>query len=155
VSKNSRRNFDQVNAENARLREQNSQLRRFGAFNGATKVCGELVRAARVVLPWYFIYRTAAAFAGRTSTIDASGAVRVESDSISKALERIFTEGSLFVLFAIIGVAGLAFGYNQLRLRQRVIEHLSPYQQKYEALKDPKRSSSQLSPKGETRPGDE
>jgi hypothetical protein len=155
VSKPKRRSAEEVSSENARLREQNAQLRRFGAYHGTTKVCGEVIRALRTVLPWYFIYRAVAAYAGKTSQLTASGALRVESDSLRDALERALTQNSLCALLALFGVLGVIFGYRQLRLRQNLIAHLSPYQQKYELSIDPKRSSSNISPQGETRPGDE
>jgi len=155
VPKPSRRSFDELLVENAKLKEQNTQLRRFGAFNGTTKICGDALRVARIVLPWYFIYRAVEAYAGRTSVLDATGTFRVESESFVEAVEKILNAHTLCASFVLIGIAGMVFGYKQIKLRQRNIQHLSPYQQKYERLKDSKRSSSQLSPEGETRPGDE
>jgi len=157
VSKPSRRNIDELQADNARLKAHNAQLRRRGAFDGVTKIIGEAIRAARTVGPWYFIYLAIKAYAGRTSKIDvnANTTIRVESESLVDALEKALTSNTFAVLCLLIAAVALMYGRQQLKARQRNTEHLSPYQEKYEKLIDPKRSSSRLMPNGETRPGDE
>lgn len=57
-------------------------------------------------------------------------------------------------LLIVFGVGGIFYGRRQAKLRKDTVERLHPYQEKYEKSIDPNRSSSRLTPRGETRPED-
>ena len=52
----------------------------------------------------------------------------------------------------IFGVGGMAYGWNERRLRRNTVVRLGPGRLEYEQRLDPKRSSSGLTMKGETSP---
>ncbi|HEV2351816.1 MAG TPA: hypothetical protein VG028_18445 [Terriglobia bacterium] len=54
----------------------------------------------------------------------------------------------------VLGFGGALYGYRQRRLRGTVIEMMSEHQRKLEQTPDPRRSSSEITPKGTTRPDD-
>lgn len=54
----------------------------------------------------------------------------------------------------IVGILGLGYGWGQRKLRQSYIEHRSDRYEKLEKIIDSKRSSSQLTSTGDTRPED-
>jgi len=58
-------------------------------------------------------------------------------------------------LSAILATASISYGLNQRRLRKITVEHLAPYKEKWELMKDPKRTSSGLLQDGSTNPCDE
>lgn len=61
----------------------------------------------------------------------------------------------LFVGLAIIfGVAGIVYGRRESKLRKDTVERLQDRNCRLEREIDPKRSSSQLTPRGDTRPED-
>lgn len=55
----------------------------------------------------------------------------------------------------IIALMGLSYGKRQGKLRKDVVEQMHQYQLRYEESLDPKRSSSKLTTRGDTRPGDD
>jgi hypothetical protein len=55
----------------------------------------------------------------------------------------------------VIGAGGAAYGYGQNRLRKRTVTHLGNQNRALELRLDARRSSSELSPTGDTNPGDE
>ena len=54
----------------------------------------------------------------------------------------------------LLAGSGMAYGRRQRSLRRRAIEHLHPRSKRYEESVDRGRSSSQLTPRGDTRPED-
>lgn len=54
-----------------------------------------------------------------------------------------------------IGLAGVLYGRRQAKLRRDVVERLHHYQELWETMKDPNRTSSNLTKRGETRKEDE
>ena len=70
-------------------------------------------------------------------------------------LAGLFSEYSLYALLVVLAFCGVAYGRYQGKLRRDDVQRLSEYKQKYESLKDPRRSSSRLTVRGETRPEDE
>lgn len=54
----------------------------------------------------------------------------------------------------VLGGGGLIYGIRERRLRQRTVKRLQPRIQQLEEIIDPKRSSSGLTPLGETDPRD-
>lgn len=57
-------------------------------------------------------------------------------------------------LAAIFGSGGIAYGYKQNRLRKKTIARLESRIDELEKKLDPKRSSSRLTPTGQTNPED-
>ncbi|RMF14191.1 MAG: hypothetical protein D6761_09845 [Candidatus Dadabacteria bacterium] len=60
----------------------------------------------------------------------------------------------LVVASVMLGLGGVWFGRRERRLRKDTIERLHPYQRLWEERSDPDRSSSNLTPRGDTRPED-
>lgn len=54
----------------------------------------------------------------------------------------------------VLGVGGLWFGHRERRLRKDTIERMHIFQELWEKSQDPLRTSSNLTPRGETRPED-
>lgn len=157
MSKPSRRKYEDLEAENARLKARLSQIRRYGVFSGTTKVSGELVRTARVVLPFFFIWLCVREVAGKTTAADvkADVSLAVESQTFTDLLQS-FLDSNLFTVLAIIvGIVGILYGRLQAKLRKDTVEHLQGPKIRRELSVDPRRSTSALTTRGETRPEDE
>jgi len=58
-------------------------------------------------------------------------------------------------IIALLIGGGWAYGFGQRQLRRRHIKHIENSKNELERLLDPKRTSSNLTDKGTTRPGDE
>jgi hypothetical protein len=84
-------------------------------------------------------------------SIDALAGQKTTADIGIKFLGDLKVSQSLFYLF---GAGGIAYGLNQRKLRKKTIEHISERVQRHEREIDPKRSSSKLTKRGETRPED-
>lgn len=54
----------------------------------------------------------------------------------------------------LFGAGGIMYGYGERRVRQRNIKRLAGSKNELERMLDPKRTSSNISPRGTTRPGD-
>jgi hypothetical protein len=53
-----------------------------------------------------------------------------------------------------LGIGGVGYGLGERHLRKKTVEKLAPESRKLEEKIDPKRSSSRLTTKGDTRPED-
>jgi len=94
-----------------------------------------------IVFVVYFVYRTVGGLAGRTTMADIG--IRVLGNfSVSSALAWS------------CGGSGVVFGLKQRRLRKNTISRLEGRLKCYEQLLDPSRSSSLLTPTGDTNPQD-
>jgi hypothetical protein len=58
------------------------------------------------------------------------------------------------VVFLIIGLLGVAYGGRQRKLRRNTVSRLQTRNQELEKMLDQGRTSSELTPRGETRPED-
>lgn len=58
------------------------------------------------------------------------------------------------VVFLLSGVGGVGYGLRQRKLRHDTIERLQGEKRTYETERDPTRTSSGLTPRGETHPTD-
>lgn len=146
-----------MRVENARLKGQLSQIRRYGVFSSVTKISGDVLRAARVIAPFCFAWLIVRELAGRSTNVDAD--IRTSVDVSSQTLAdwfAILSQSQLLgVLVIAVGVGGILYGRAQAKLRKDDVEHLQDAKIKYEKARDPGRTSSKLTTRGETRPEDE
>lgn len=106
-----------------------------------TSVLNNAIRWGGAVLISYFAYRTVGVLAGETTS--ASIGISVLADvRISEALAWIF------------GGSAMIYGWRQRKLRKDTTERLSKRSNDLEKRLDPKRSSSSLTPRGDTNPRD-
>jgi hypothetical protein len=159
--------------ENVLLREQNRRLRLNGFATGAAKVVNTAVKYGMLALIVYFMRDPFIAWSGKTTKTDISisahgsvsakgneGAKSGQSGNVSPPTQEAipFSLGSteLTVSLALLfGIAGIGYGRREARLRRQVIERFHPYQLAEERSADARRSSSRLTPTGETRPEDD
>ena len=104
-------------------------------------VANNLIRWAGVVAIAGFAYLSIDSLAGETTSADIG--------------IRIIGNIKLSEVFAFLfGGGGVAYGLRQRTLRKSTIERLQERIKKLEEKKDPERSSSGLTPKGDTHPND-
>ena len=92
----------------------------------------------------YFGYRSVDTLAGRTTLASIGVGISV--------LGKVYISEAVAWLF---GVTGISYGLRQRALRHNVIARLSPAVREREQALDPKRTSSQLTERGRTKPQDE
>ena len=92
----------------------------------------------------YFGYRSVDTLAGRTTLASIGVGISV--------LGKVYISEAVAWLF---GVTGIGYGLRQRALRHNVIARLSPAVREREQALDPKRTSSQLTERGRTKPQDE
>jgi hypothetical protein len=91
---------------------------------------------------FYFIYQSVAVLAGKATVADI-GIKFLAELGISEALAWLLAGG------------GMLYGFGQRRLRKNTIERLQSRNQSLEQSLDPNRTSSRLTPRGDTRPEDD
>lgn len=130
-----------ANKSNAELRAENRLLRRSDNAMAVASVFNNLIRFAALCVLAYFVYASVAVLAGKQT--DASIGVSFFGNlTVSQSLAYIF------------GGGGLVYGFRERALRQKTIKRLQGRIQELEAAKDPARTSSKLTPKGDTHPRD-
>jgi hypothetical protein len=92
----------------------------------------------------YFAYRSVDTLAGRTTLASIGVGIKV--------LGKVYISQAVAWLF---GVGGIGYGLRQRALRHDVIARLSPAVRERELALDPKRTSSQLTERGRTKPQDD
>lgn len=122
-------------AENRILRRQN-----FGV--AWASVINTLIAWSGAVLIFYFAYLSVKSLAGRVTFADI-GIRMFGGIKLSEAVAGLF------------GVGGAIYGLRQSKLRKDTIERLQSRIKTLERALDPDRSSSGLTPRGETHPRDE
>jgi len=123
----------------AQLEAENSLLKRFHVSGNIATIISNLSRYGSLVAISYMIYLTVGSLAGKVTMTDIKIAGTLD---VSDALGAIF-RGS-----------GLLYGIAQKRLRSKTIKRLKGRIQELEQQRDPNRTSSGLTPEGETRPED-
>ena len=103
-----------------------------------------LIRWAGVVALGFWGFKSIDVLAGR-ATLAAIGVTL-------KAFGKVYISEAVAWLF---GMGGVGYGLVQRRLRRSVIARLSPAVRDREKAIDPKRTSSQLTERGQTKPQDE
>jgi hypothetical protein len=125
----------------AQLETELRLVRRGRTVDALAAVAKDALRWGGIVLCFYFLYRSVAVLSGKTTFADIG--IRVLANlRVSEAAAWIF------------GASGVGYGVRQRSLRRSTIERLSGRIQELERGIDPRRSSSDLTPRGETPPED-
>lgn len=125
----------------AELRAENKLLKRLGVAQAAAAIVNTIVRWGGSVLIARYAFLSIEALAGETTL--ASIGVNVLSDiRVSYALAWLLAGG------------GVAYGVRQRTLRRDTVSRIQERNRDLEAARDPKRSSSRLTLRGETQPED-
>lgn len=126
----------------ADLRAENRLLRQVRTSEGIVSVVNNMIKWGGLVCMAYLAYRTVSVLAGRVTL--ANVGIRFLAD----------VRVSEFAAW-LLGFGGTFYGVQQRKLRRDTVERLQARITRFEREKDPKRSSSSLTPRGETRPEDE
>jgi hypothetical protein len=118
---------------------ENRLLRRHNAGKAIASVLIELIRWAGLVGIVYVVYLIVDSLSGK-QTMANIGVSFLADVKISTALSYL------------AGGSGVAYGWNQSRLRKSAVERLSGRIKELEKAIDPKRTSSGLTGRGETHP---
>lgn len=123
-------------------RSQDHELRKFAkVIDAVTSLVHALFRYSAIILPFYFMYRTAAVLAGKLTSADI-------------ALKLL---GSLTINQSVaytLGVGGILYGLAERGFRRRKTEYFQGRIRELEEQLDPKRTSSRLTTRGTTNPLD-
>jgi hypothetical protein len=123
-------------------RTESDYLLSYKKIDSITTVVREVVKWAAIVLIVRYGYYAIAVLSGHSTFADV--AVRFLANlKVSDSILYLLTGGSII------------YGVGQRHLRRRHIRRVVPAKNRLEMLLDPNRSSSGLTPKGTTQPGDE
>lgn len=140
----------------AELRAELRILRTHGVGNNITKVVRDLIMYGSFVSIGYFTYMSIDSLSGKITQADisvkAGGSVSIDTDDTETGLPAWY-KGTLLLAF-FFGAGGIAYGRGQAKLRKDVIQRYHPTMQEAERNIDDKRSSSDLTERGNTRPED-
>jgi hypothetical protein len=125
----------------AQLETENKLLRRSRTSESVTSVLNNLIRWGGAIAIARYGYLSIASLAGESTMADIG--VNVLADfRISQALAWVLAGGTTM------------YGLSQKKLRRDTVERLQSRIQAYELEQDPGRTTSRLTPRGETRPED-
>lgn len=117
-------------------------LRKVRTSEGVVSVLNNLIKWGGVVLIGRYIYLAILALAGRATFADIG--IKILGDArVSEGLAWLLSTGSV------------AYGWHQRKLRKDTVERLQKRNQKFERQIDGGRTSSRITPRGNTRPEDE
>ena len=125
----------------AELAAENKLLRTGNLATGVNNVLLNLIRWGGVVLIFRYIYLSIEALSGKT-TMAAIGVNFLGNLTVSQSLAYI------------LGGGGLLYGLGERRLRKRLVKRIGGRTRQLEAAIDPRRTSSNLTERGETNPRD-
>lgn len=126
----------------ADLEAELKSLRNARLSEGFVSVAKDIVRYGTLVLIVRYVYLSIDSLAGRQTLADVGFTIL----------------GNVNVSVVIAwgaGAAGLAYGWQQRKLRRDTIEYLQRRNIELESELDPNRTSSSLTPRGDTRPEDQ
>ena len=123
------------------LRAENRFLRRLRGQEGIVSVFNNLVRWGGIVLIGRYLYLSILALAGRVTLADI-GLNFLANVRVSEAVAWL------------LGGGGVAYGWQQRKVRKDTVERLAGRIQEKELKRDPGRTSSKLTTRGDTRPED-
>lgn len=140
----------------AELQAENQRLRDYGFGSNLTKVVRDLIKYGAFVWIVYFVYASIDTLAGKTTfaNIDVNAKGELSSQSEVERSDVCQYWWYAVPLAGLFGVGGILYGRRQAKLRHDVIEHEHARTLELEARLDPKRTSSDLTPRGDTRPED-
>jgi len=125
----------------ADVEAENRVLRRYRQAEGVASILYNIVRWGGIVLVARYGYLSLDTLAGDRTTADIG--IKLLADvRISQALAWL------------LAGSGTAYGLAQRKLRRDTVQRLQQRNEELELRLDPKRSSSRLTPRGETRPED-
>lgn len=116
-------------------------LRRSRSGDGVVSVINNAIKFGSIVAVFYIIFLMVDALAGKTT----DGNIIIEF--VSKF------EVNKWLAY-ILGGGGVTYGLAQKRLRRNTVQRVQPRVQKLEKKIDKRRSSSNLTARGETQPED-
>ena len=126
---------------NAELLAENRLLRRSNAAIGVISILNTLIKFGTVVLVARYIYLSIGELAGKETI--ANVLIKFVSNlTVSQSLAYIFGGGALL------------YGAGERAIRKRTIKRLQGRITQLETSKDPRRTSSNLTERGETNPRD-
>lgn len=117
------------------------------------KVLQSLIKWGGICVVTYFISR----FAGVTTwtNIDLNATAQIDIEQMQATRTAVPALLKWIVFSALFfGIGGVVYGHRQAKLRKDTVEHFSRLQIQWEKDIDPNRSTSGLTVRGETRPGD-
>ncbi len=147
----------------AQLQTELKLLRSHGIGNNVTKIIRDLFKYGAILGIAAFTYLSIDSLAGKTTQADidikASGSLALnekqkDTKKIIISVDILTGYKIALTLAFVFGIGGIAYGRKQAKLRKDVIERYHPLIQKAERIIDPKRSTSQLTQRGDTRPED-
>jgi hypothetical protein len=125
----------------AELKAENTVLRRGNIAQAVASVFINLIRWAAVSFVAWCVYSSIKVLSGQQT--EANIAISFLGNvKISEALAYALTGGSII------------YAYRERRLRQKTVERVQTRVQRLESERDPRRTSSRLTPRGETHPRD-
>jgi len=129
-------------------------LLKFKILESITSILKTFISFAGVVLVALFTYYSIAVYSINNAKVNlAVGEVNVVKNLFS--IDFLKSPSSLMTLAGVIfGFSGIVYGKKQRALRMSTVEKLQGRITELEKVRDSKRSSSMLTPKGETRPED-
>jgi len=135
----------------AQLEAENKYLRRGRVAEISGPLINSLIKWVGLVIIVYYCFRSIEVLAGKNTDAD------ININVLSSFLSFDFGD-KVAVVIGIIGfflcICGIIYGKCQRRLRLKTVERLQGRIEELERSTDPGRSSSKLTPKGETRPED-
>lgn len=126
---------------NAELLAENRILRRTHIATSIASVVNRFIPWGAVVLIARYFYLAVAILAGKETG----------ANILIKFLANITI--SQYLAYALAG-SGILYGLRERSLRQKTVEHIQGRNQELEAARDTHRTSSNLTPTGETHPRD-
>lgn len=118
------------------------------------KILVALIKWGAIVWIVYMAGGAAAPFAGKFTGIDASA--KLEIPGIASALKEMLSTCIIVGLLGLFfGISGVLFGRKESRIRRMTVEKMHQYQLLWEKNQDAGRTSSTLTPSGDTRPEDD
>jgi len=152
------------NKTKAELNAEVRLLKAHGFGNNVTKVFRDFIMYGSFLGIAYFTYLSIDTLAGRNTTADikvkAEGALSLNPEQSKSKVTKEASKAvptkyiAAFSLAILFGIGGIVYGRKQATLRKDVIERYHPPIQEAEKIIDSKRSSSQLTYRGNTRPED-
>ena len=129
------------NKSAAELRAENRLLRQVRTAQTIASIVGDFFRYGTIAFVAWCFYASIKALAGQQTNANVFLSFFADF-RISEVLAYIF------------GTGGVLLAYRERRLRQKTVKHVQGRNQQREKEIDPGRTSSQLTPTGETNPRD-